>query len=121
MCNQQHGDVNRVTRWMKRVIGEYIDMYDAVDCTKLAEDAADEFNLYEDDDDATIPEWVFEIASELSTEYANSVEDDIENYDEEDSEESYSEEEPWCPSCKQWPHSADCMQPHGPRMPREKE
>jgi hypothetical protein len=43
----------------------YIDQRTSeLDCTRLAEEAADMFNLYEGDD-FTIPEWVFEMAAEL--------------------------------------------------------
>lgn len=51
--------VKRVKKWMHFHFYEY--SYD--DCTKLAEDAANEFDLYEDDVDYVIPEWVFELSA----------------------------------------------------------
>jgi hypothetical protein len=55
-----------VNRWMSLNREDYIDQCGELDCTKLAEEAADMFNLYENDDEATIPEWVFEMAAELA-------------------------------------------------------
>jgi hypothetical protein len=47
----------RVRRWMQ----DHRDEHDGP--TQLAEDAATIFELYEDDDAATIPEWVFELSA----------------------------------------------------------
>ena len=40
-----------------------------VNCTKLAENAAAQFNLYEDDATCTIPEWVFDMAVDVNDAY----------------------------------------------------
>ena len=41
-----------------------------INCTTLAEDAADHFNIYEDDDDCyEIPEWVYETAVAIAYKY----------------------------------------------------
>jgi len=45
--------------WMCQHVSEYLDACNEVDCTRLAEDAADEFDLYVGDE-ATIPEELFE-------------------------------------------------------------
>lgn len=55
-----------VKYWMRESIDAYVSCCDEVNLTQLAEDAAQEFDLYEDDSDATIPEWVFELSSEVA-------------------------------------------------------
>lgn len=51
---------------MRLHLEEYRDKCGDINCTKLAEDACDSFNLYEDDDDATIPEWIFDCAVDVA-------------------------------------------------------
>jgi hypothetical protein len=46
--------------WMRKNVADYLDECNEYDCTRLAEDAAQKFDLYEGDDNATIPEWIFE-------------------------------------------------------------
>lgn len=55
----------KVKRWMRIHLSEYVDECGELDCTKLAEDAAQEFDLYEGDD-CDIPEWVFEASASLT-------------------------------------------------------
>jgi hypothetical protein len=43
-----------------------------VNSTKLAENACQEFELYENDNDATIPEWLFELSVKVA-EYHDKV------------------------------------------------
>lgn len=58
----------KVRAWMTQHVDEYVDECNEYDCTKLAEDAAQEFDLYEDNDTFTIPEWVFDLAVEVTQE-----------------------------------------------------
>ena len=51
----------RVAGFMNEVVGDYIDCGE-VQCTQLAEAAAFDFDIY--DEDSNIPEWVFELAFE---------------------------------------------------------
>jgi hypothetical protein len=58
-----------VRRWMAQHAGEYYDC-GVVKTTKLAEDAALQFDLYEGEgSDYTIPECVFELALEVAEWY----------------------------------------------------
>jgi hypothetical protein len=57
---------NKVRLWMRLHVEEYRDECGEINCTKLAEDAAQEYNLYQTDEQATIPEWVFDLAVEAS-------------------------------------------------------
>ena len=60
---------NKVENWMRREVQEYLDECNEINCTKLAEDAANEFNLYVNDpEEGTIEEWVFELAFQVSCE-----------------------------------------------------
>jgi hypothetical protein len=52
--------------WMKDNRESYRDECDEINCTKLAEDCADNFNLYKDRVDWEIPEWVFGLAVEVA-------------------------------------------------------
>ena len=57
--------------WMRNELRFDPDAYDdcgEIDRTLLAENAADALELYADDFDATIPEWVFELAHDIATE-----------------------------------------------------
>jgi hypothetical protein len=58
-------DQVKVKRWMRIHESEYMDECNELDCTRLAEDAAQEFDLYEGDN-CDIPEWVFELSAGLS-------------------------------------------------------
>ena len=71
-----------VKSWMKSNVSEYLDEVGEVNSTKLAEDAAQEFDLYEGEEDAEIPEWVFDYAAELAFE-----EEEEEETEEEETEE----------------------------------
>lgn len=56
-------------KWMRGQLRHNRAEYDdcgEVNSTKLAEDCAQEFNLYGDDPDATIPMWVFDLAVTVS-------------------------------------------------------
>lgn len=55
----------KVKRWMRINLKDYIDECNELDCTRLAEDAANEFDLYEGDN-CDIPEWVFEASASLT-------------------------------------------------------
>lgn len=60
----------RVQRWMVAELQLSLDTY--LDCgevntTILGEHAAQALELYEDDAEATIPEWVFELSHDVST------------------------------------------------------
>ena len=50
---------NKVKRWMKNNLHDYVDECGEYNCTLLAENACQEFNLYKGDD---IPEWLFDMA-----------------------------------------------------------
>lgn len=64
-CFEENEDT--VRRWMAQNAGNYCECGE-VRTTTLAEDAADEFDLYEDDE-YTIPECVFELAAEVADWY----------------------------------------------------
>ena len=57
--NQKGHPFYKAYCWMRQNAGAYIDQCGEVDCTRLAEDAANEFDLYTDDD-GTIPVELFE-------------------------------------------------------------
>jgi hypothetical protein len=60
---------SRVKNWMLREVQQYLDECNEINCTKLAEDAADKFDLYVDDpEEGTIEEWVFEMSFQVSCE-----------------------------------------------------
>lgn len=57
---------NKVRRWMKRNKQEYTDPQTGeLNSTLLAEAAAVEFDLHDHDVDATIDDWVFDLAVEV--------------------------------------------------------
>jgi hypothetical protein len=56
---------DRVKKWMQEYHADYIDSCNETDHTGLAEAAAEEFDLYENDSEATIPEWIFDLAAEF--------------------------------------------------------
>ena len=57
-------------RYMQSNIEDNLDtLTGEVNATYLAEDAAMHFNLYENDAAATIPEWLFELAYDISAAY----------------------------------------------------
>jgi hypothetical protein len=68
----------RVYNWMLTLLHNPSDEYrnpvdprtGEVDCTGLAESAADEFDLYEGDD-YDIPDWVFDAAFRASEKYSS--------------------------------------------------
>ena len=62
---------HRAKSFMVKNLEEYIDQCNEIDCTKLAEDAANEFNIYEDEINYEIPEWVFDLAVEVGEKYAS--------------------------------------------------
>ncbi len=56
-----------VRRYLSANTSEHVDPKTGeVNLTLLAESAAQRFDLYEDDADATIPEWVFDMAVEVA-------------------------------------------------------
>ena len=61
-------------RWMMDEVPNYYDGID-INTTRLAEDAADQFDIYECYEDTairdgyTVPEWVYELAVEVETWY----------------------------------------------------
>jgi hypothetical protein len=63
-----------VRQWMRDNAADYDDGID-INCTKLAEDAAYQFDIYECDEDTVpddtypIPEWVYEMAVEVEAWY----------------------------------------------------
>jgi hypothetical protein len=67
---------NTVRRWMRAHLlnpdgfdEPFDDTTGEPIATKLAENAAQKFELCEADDEATIPEWVFDVAAEITDEY----------------------------------------------------
>lgn len=54
----------QVAKWMRFRVEDYVDGCGEVNCTALAEAAADELDIYEDRVEYTIPEFVFEVAFE---------------------------------------------------------
>jgi hypothetical protein len=58
---------NKVKKWMLSNYRDYVDpVTDELNCTMLAEQAANMFDLYNNDMEFDIPEEVFEWASEVS-------------------------------------------------------
>jgi len=60
-----------VRQWMIDNCADYDDGID-IDCTRLAEDAAYEFDIYEEavpNDEYPIPEWVYELAVKVEAWY----------------------------------------------------
>lgn len=55
-----------VKDWMRINMNNHIDPCNEVNCTSLAEEAADVFDLYEDHEDYVIPEEVFDWAVEVA-------------------------------------------------------
>jgi len=55
-----------VKAWMRTHTNEHVDSCGEVDMTRMAENAADEFEVYLPDSDATIPEWVFDMAVDVA-------------------------------------------------------
>jgi hypothetical protein len=56
----------KVLAWMRNNFREHVDgSCNELNMTTLSESAADNFNLYEDEVDYTIPEWVFELATQV--------------------------------------------------------
>lgn len=64
-------DLERAKSWMNKALtyetNDYLDCGE-VNCTKLAEDAAEALELYADEE-ATIPEEVFDLAAEVAEEF----------------------------------------------------
>lgn len=61
-------DKSKATQWMRNALKYDLDDYNyfgEVNCTKLAENCANELDLYEDDE-YTIPELLFDLAVEVS-------------------------------------------------------
>jgi len=63
-----------VRQWMRDNASDYDDGID-INRTRMAEDAADQFDIYECDEDTairdgyTVPEWVYELAVEVEAWY----------------------------------------------------
>ena len=57
-----------VRQWMMDEVPNYYDGID-INTTRLAEDAADQYDIYDDDVEFTIPEWVYELAVEVEAWY----------------------------------------------------
>jgi hypothetical protein len=55
-----------VKAWMREHTSEYVDPCGEVDMTRLAEQAADEFDMAGDDFQATIPAWFFDMAVDVA-------------------------------------------------------
>ena len=55
-----------VKAWMREHARHHVDLCGELNLTGLAENAADEFEVYGADPDATIPEWVFDMASDVA-------------------------------------------------------
>lgn len=62
--------VTLVRKWMM------LSLREMKTCTQLAEEAAIEFDLCADDEQATIPEWVFDLAVDVQPEEETSEEVD---------------------------------------------
>lgn len=63
-------DTTAAASWLRQALESdrsYYVVADVAQLTALAEDCANALDLYGDDDTATIPEWVFELALEVST------------------------------------------------------
>lgn len=63
-------------KWMinelKYNLSDYLDCGE-IQCTKLTEDCANCFDLYDNDNDATIPDGLFEMAYKLAENFKNSI------------------------------------------------
>lgn len=84
-------------RWMNNNSDDHIDPCNSREllCTQLAEACADALNIYNDDADQTIPEWIFELAVEVETTRAeNMTAREQSDYDDE-------EEQPALPGAEQ--------------------
>ena len=55
-----------VAAYMRREIGDHIDITGEANTTAMAEDAADEFSLYGPTVDCEIPEWVYDLAVDVA-------------------------------------------------------
>ncbi len=65
MENPTSEEKSKVRKWMVAEEQSYTDgRTGEVNCTELAEAVAANFDIYLDDE-ATIPEWVFDLASEI--------------------------------------------------------
>ncbi len=61
--NANHATYRMIKRWMRDQVPQHTDQKTGeINCTELAEAAAEHMDLYEKDG-STIPEWVFEIAA----------------------------------------------------------
>jgi hypothetical protein len=63
MINDREANQRKVHSYMRQEIANCVESDTGeVNCTKLAENAAAQYNLYEDTTTYTIPEWVFDMA-----------------------------------------------------------
>lgn len=72
-------EIKKARVWMKNALLYDYESYDdcgEVICTKLAEDCADELNLYENEDEGTISEDMFELAVDVANWYEKSRNND---------------------------------------------
>lgn len=74
-------DKNTVKKWMRMHLDEYTEGSGEINYTKMVEDAAMEFDLYEGED-AEIPEWVFETATEFDPDGAITVSEEDPTFEE---------------------------------------
>lgn len=63
--NGKYVDPRDVAGWMKQFYRAELSSDDIGCITSLAEHAAHNFDIYEDDLDYEIPEWVFDLATEV--------------------------------------------------------
>jgi hypothetical protein len=56
----------RMKRWMQRNVSTFVDRCNEVNCTGMAEEAAQVFETFENRVDWTIPEWVFDMAVDVA-------------------------------------------------------
>ncbi len=83
-----------VRLWMQDHADDYDDGI-SINCTRLAEDAADVFNIYEGTgSDYTIPEWLFDMAVKVEEWYldGDDTDDDDEYWDDEDEDWEFHDE-----------------------------
>jgi len=62
-------DENRARRFMDNNKLDYVDYSNQMNCTTLAEDCAEELDLYEDDIVFTIPKWLYSLSAEFGIQH----------------------------------------------------
>lgn len=73
VCTEKGSRREHAEHYMRLRVEEHIDSCGEVNMTALAEETADAGDLYEDDIEYGIPEWVFELAYDIAQEFEKSA------------------------------------------------